>query len=147
MPARRHLPLLQRRWMRLAPVEEFPRDTGLTFRVGQAQIAVFRVGVSDRWYATQARCPHKGDAVLGRGLVGDAAGDPKVACPFHKRTFSLETGTCTSGDGADILTFPVRVIDGSVEVELPAAAELEALLCTPDAGCAHHPREIVDAAE
>jgi NAD(P)H-dependent nitrite reductase small subunit len=78
-----------------------------------------------RWFATQARCPHKGDAVLGRGIVGDSQGTPKVACPLHKRTFALDTGKCTSGEGADILTFPVQVQADVVYVQLPAIEQLE----------------------
>lgn len=146
-PTRRSLPVLHRTWTRLARVEEVPLDTGLTFRVGRAQIALFRVSPDGSWYATQARCPHRGDAVLGRGLVGDSAGEPKVACPFHKRTFSLRTGTCTSGEGTDILTFPVRVADGMVEVELPEVAQLEAILCDADNSCEASSSSLSPAAE
>jgi len=42
--------------------------------------------------------------------------EPKVACPFHKKTFSLKTGLCLSGDEYEIKTYPVRVKDGKVFV-------------------------------
>ena len=61
------------------------------------------------WYATQNSCPHKREMVLARGIVGDQAGAPKVACPLHKKTFDLRTGACLSGDALEIATFPVRV--------------------------------------
>jgi nitrite reductase/ring-hydroxylating ferredoxin subunit len=54
-------------------------------------------------FGSRAVCPHKGDAVLGRGIIGDSCGTAKVACPFHKRAFSLETGQCTRGEGTSDL--------------------------------------------
>jgi NAD(P)H-dependent nitrite reductase small subunit len=146
-PGRRHLPMLHTSWVPLAKVEEFPKDSGVTYRFGRAQIAVFHVSHQNRWYATQAQCPHKGDAVLGRGILGDNCGVAKVACPFHKRTFSLESGQCTSGEGADILTFPVKVEQGEVYVELPGVAELESLLSTDLRPCDERPSKVSTAAE
>jgi nitrite reductase (NADH) small subunit len=44
--------------------------------------------------------------------------EPKVACPFHKKTFSLKTGACLSGDDYQIQTYPVKVENGMVYVGL-----------------------------
>ncbi len=52
--------------------------------------------------------------VLSRGIIGDQSGTPKVACPLHKKTFSLETGECMSGDEYQIQTFDVKVEDEQV---------------------------------
>ena len=65
------------------------------------------------------RCPHTKAVVLSRGIVGDECGVPKVACPMHKKTFSLTSGECLSGDGLQIETFPVKVEGGFIYVELP----------------------------
>ena len=46
-----------------------------------------------QWYACQNLCPHKQEMVLARGIIGDQQGVPKVACPLHKKTFSLESGS------------------------------------------------------
>lgn len=75
-------------------------------------------------------CPHKQQFVLGRGIVGDADGTPKVACPLHKKTFSLESGACLSGDPYQIETFSVRVIGDDVQLELPRAEQLAGSLAT-----------------
>jgi nitrite reductase/ring-hydroxylating ferredoxin subunit len=73
--------------------------------------------------------------VLARGILGDQAGAPKVACPLHKKTFNLETGECLSGDALEIATFPVRVEGDGVLVELPPVEELERTLCKVEGAC------------
>jgi nitrite reductase (NADH) large subunit len=75
-------------------------------------------------------CPHKREFVLSRGLLGDQTGKPKVACPLHKKTFSLETGECLSGEDYRVTVFPVKVDGVDVYVQLPSAAELDATLAT-----------------
>jgi nitrite reductase (NADH) small subunit len=81
-------------------------------------IAIFRFARRAEWFATQHLCPHKQQMSLSRGMtgsVGDAC-EPKVACPFHKKAFSLRTGSCLSGDEFQIRTYPVRVKAGKVYV-------------------------------
>ncbi|HEX4448097.1 MAG TPA: nitrite reductase small subunit NirD, partial [Polyangiaceae bacterium] len=121
---RRWLPVIRRQWTRVASVAEVPRDGGIAVRHGAAQIAVFHFASRGEWYATQNLCPHKRQMVLARGIVGDQAGAPKVACPLHKKTFDLKTGACLSGDPYAIETFPVRVEGDEVWAELPPAQEL-----------------------
>jgi nitrite reductase (NADH) large subunit len=122
----RRLPVLARQWVRVASVDDVPDDGGIAVRHGPAQVALFRLGGRSEYYATQNVCPHKKEMVLARGLVGDQAGAPKVACPLHKKTFDLKTGDCLSGDPLSIETFPVRVEGNDLWVELPPIADLEA---------------------
>jgi hypothetical protein len=68
------------------------------------------------------------DMVLARGMLGDQKGEPKVACPQHKKTFSLKSGECLSGDPLRIRTFPVKVEDGAVFVELPSVRDVSKLV-------------------
>ncbi len=125
----RRLPLLSRRWVRVASVSDVPEDGGIAVRHGASQIAIFHVASTGAWYATQNLCPHKREMVLARGIVGDQAGVPKVACPLHKKTFDLESGRCLSGEELEIATFPVRVEGDDVLVELPPAGEMAAVAC------------------
>ena len=108
-----------------------PHDGGIAVRYGDAQLALFHVAALGRWFACQNHCPHTGDAVLGRGLVGDAAGRPKVACPMHKKTFDLESGAGLSDPELAIATFPVRARDGKLYVELPPADGLARSFARP----------------
>jgi nitrite reductase (NADH) large subunit len=135
----RRLPVLRRQWVRVASASDVPEDGGIAVRHGDAQIALFHFASRGEWYATQNMCPHKQQMVLARGILGDQADAPKVACPLHKRTFDLRTGACTSGDDLAIARFPVRVEDGSVFVELPPAEELRTAACASHA----HDRERV----
>ncbi len=113
----RRLPVVQRSFVRLASVRDVPDNTGIAVKHGDAQIAIFRA--RGAWFATQNACPHTGAMVLARGIVGDAAGAPKIACPLHKRTFDLCSGACLSADAPELATFPVRIDGDDVYVEIP----------------------------
>lgn len=123
------LPVLQTNWVRAGRVEEFPEGGGVTIKHGETQIAVFNFASRGEWYATQNMCPHMQDMVLARGILGDASDEPKVACPMHKKNFSLRSGKCLTGEEYSIHTFPVRVEEGEVYVELPPANDLAPYVC------------------
>lgn len=59
------------------------------------------------WFASQNMCPHRKAFVLSHGMIGDAAGTPKVACPMHKKTFSLQTGDSLQGEEYSTAANPV----------------------------------------
>ncbi len=130
---RRRLPVVRRDWVRVAAAADVPVDGGVAVRHGAAQIAVYNFASRGEWFATQNLCPHKRQMVLARGIVGDQAGAPKVACPLHKKTFDLKTGACLSGEDLEIATFPVRVENGEVWAELPPPEELPIGPCAPHA--------------
>lgn len=104
-------------WVAAAPVEHFPKNAGACVRHNGMQIAVFNFSRRNEWYACQNLCPHKKQMILSRGMIGSAGDEPKVACPFHKRTFSLRDGKCLSEAQCDyIQVFPVRVENGMVMI-------------------------------
>lgn len=108
-----------REWVKVAAIDEFPHNGGTTFLHKDKQIAVYNFASTGEWYATQNMCPHRMEMVLSRGIIGDAAGEPKIACPFHKKNFSLRTGACMSGDDYQIAVYPVELKDNFVYVGLP----------------------------
>ena len=103
-------------WFRAARVEDFPENGGACVKYKDLQIAVFNFSRRNEWYACQNLCPHKMQMVLARGMIGSLNGEPKVACPFHKKTFSLKTGECLNAEECTISVFPVRVEDGYVHI-------------------------------
>jgi nitrite reductase (NADH) large subunit len=126
--------LQQTRWVQVGHVDDFPIDGGAAVKYGQVQIAVYNFSSRGEWYACQQMCPHKKAFVLSRGIIGDAQGTPKVACPLHKKTFSLETGECLSDDAYHVDVFPVKVENGAVFLELPPIEVLDKLHAT-EIGC------------
>ena len=123
-------------WWEAGAVEDFPENGGIALQYGNIQLALFHFASRGTWYATQNLCPHKRDMVLARGLTGDMDSIPKVACPHHKKQFSLETGECLSGDAYKIKTFPVNVEDGKVYLLLPQADALVQSMCESKSDCA-----------
>jgi nitrite reductase (NADH) large subunit len=117
-------------WVLVGKVWDFPHDGGATIKHGQTQLAVFHFASRGEWYATQNMCPHRREFVLSRGMIGDHNGKPKVACPVHKKTFSLESGECLSGEDYSVRVFPVKVEGDDVYLLLPPAEELDAMLAT-----------------
>ncbi|MCJ8328743.1 MAG: nitrite reductase small subunit NirD [Lentisphaeria bacterium] len=139
------LPSTDASWVKVSSVDKFPIDGGRTIKYGKHQIAVYNFASRDEWYACQNLCPHKREMVLSRGMIGDDKGEPKVACPLHKRTFSLKSGEGLSDDSLAIKTFPVKIEDGDVWVELPAEVELDKMgICS---GTCHSNEEDKQEAE
>ncbi len=110
-------------WFRACRVEMVPNNGGIAVKYGDTQIAIFQFASRNEWFATQNMCPHKRDMVLARGLLGDSAGIPKVACPVHKKLFRLDSGACISGEDYRLEVFPVKIEDDYVYVELPSKFE------------------------
>jgi nitrite reductase (NADH) small subunit len=96
-------------WRLACRVEDIPAEGGACVLLDGQQIAIFYFARRNEWYATQNRCPHRGQMALSR-----------VACPFHKKTFSLVTGECLSGDDYQIQTYPVRVKGDKVYIGISA---------------------------
>ncbi|MEM6769716.1 MAG: nitrite reductase small subunit NirD [Bacteroidota bacterium] len=103
-------------WVYAGRTVQFPDGVGGTIKHGDRQIAVFYFARQDKWYACQNLCPHKLENVLGRGLTGLEGEIPTIACPLHKKTFSLLDGENLGGDCPPLALYPVWVDQGKVYV-------------------------------
>ena len=103
-------------WHAACRVNDIPEDGGACALIDGRQIAIFNFARRGEWYATDNECPHRHQMALSRGMIVSQSDEPKVACPFHKRTFSLKTGQCLNDDGYRINTFPIKVEAGIVYV-------------------------------
>lgn len=75
-------------------------------------IAVFNV--AGNLYAIEDICTHDGEELTGGPVEGD-----QVICPRHGARFCLRTGKALTPPAyEDLPTYPVRVKDGRIQVEL-----------------------------
>ena len=105
-------------WIYACTVDDIPENGGACIKYQDQQIAIFHFTRRNEWYATQNECPHRQQMALSRGIIGTEQGEPKVACPFHKKTFSLKTGECLSGDSCAIKTYAVKVENEKVFIRV-----------------------------
>jgi NAD(P)H-dependent nitrite reductase small subunit len=117
-------------WVKVGTLSNFQPDVGTPILYGETQLAVFNNEKRGEWYCTQNMCPHKQAFVLSQGIMGDAAGTPKVACPLHKKQFDLNSGAELGEGELQIITFLVKLEGNDVFVELPSAEEVDAILGT-----------------
>lgn len=111
--------MMTTQWINVGAVENFAEDLGSCVKVNGLQIAVFNLVSNKQWYAVQNLCPHDKRMVLSRGITGDVQGEPKITCPMHKNSFSLKSGKHISeGELEDIMTYPVKIKDGEVFLEV-----------------------------
>ncbi|MFC7623062.1 nitrite reductase small subunit NirD [Microlunatus sp. GCM10028923] len=80
-----------------------------------AQVALFRLD-DGNVYATSNTDPHTGAEVMARGIVGSRGDAPTIASPLHKEIYDLRTGAGLSDPGLALRSYPVRVIDGTIEL-------------------------------
>ena len=98
--------------MTVARAEEVPPGSVTPIQVGDLELALARIG--DSFYATQGRCIHlKGP--LGHGRLDGHV----LSCPWHGWQFDVRDGLNEFDHALGLETFPVRVEDGDVKVELP----------------------------
>lgn len=105
-------------WVKAIEISEVPEEGGANVFINGLQIAIFNFTSKREWYATQNMCPHRKEMALSRGMIGDKKGEPKVACPFHKKTFSLESGKCLNDPNYEIKTYNLKFENGWIYIEI-----------------------------
>lgn len=105
-------------WILACHEYDVPENGGACIQHNGEQIAVYNFKRRNEWFATQNLCPHKHQMALSRGMIGSTGEEcePKVACPFHKKTFSLLNGECLSGEDYKLKTYPIKVSEGKVYI-------------------------------
>ena len=111
------LPLLtgsRKPWQAVCSLDEIPPQAGIGARLGEMQIALFRL--NDKVYALDNQEPGSQANVLSRGLLGDASGEPMVISPLYKQRIRLRDGRlCENGEQV-VRAWPVKIEDGKVWV-------------------------------
>jgi 3-phenylpropionate/trans-cinnamate dioxygenase ferredoxin subunit len=97
-------------FMPVARAEDIAPDTVKEVHVGD--VSIILCNSDGRIFAIINRCSHAEEPLAcGRVRYG------WIACPAHGARFDLETGEAMNPPAKDpIKTFPVRVVDGMIEI-------------------------------
>ena len=107
------------RWTRIAPTASIPPQEGRAVTVAGAELAIFNLG--ERFVTISNQCPHQGGPLCD-GIVSGAV----VVCPLHGWRFDLNTGLAVRASlPACVETYPTRVEDGIILVDVAAARRIE----------------------
>jgi nitrite reductase/ring-hydroxylating ferredoxin subunit len=108
-------------WQRAFPLSSLPVGESRAIKLDGQQVAIFH-RANDVLFACDNRCPHEGYP-LAKGRV---LGESVLMCIWHSFTFNLNDGKCLFGD-EDVRVFPVRVVDGQIEVEMTTLDPAESI--------------------
>jgi nitrite reductase/ring-hydroxylating ferredoxin subunit len=98
-------------WTSVGKREEVDPDTPLSTAVGELKIGVY--DVDGALHAIEDVCPHA-NALLSQGFADGC----EIECPLHNAVFDVTTGKHLRGEPCrDVKTFPVRLVDGRIEVQ------------------------------
>lgn len=99
-------------WIDIGPLEAIAPRGARVVKTAFGCVAVFRTA-KDEVYALDNACPHK-QGPLAEGIVHGA----KVTCPLHNWVFDLETGQAQGADEGQVATYPARVEEGRVLLDV-----------------------------
>jgi 3-phenylpropionate/trans-cinnamate dioxygenase ferredoxin subunit len=100
-------------WQRVAAAAAIPIGDYAQIEVDSALVAVFNIG--GEFYAIDDVCTHDGGELAGGAVEGDT-----VICPRHGARFCLRTGAALTPPAYEpVRTYATRVVDGTVEIEVP----------------------------
>ena len=104
------------KWVTVAAASALASGSVIAVRQDGFDLALYRIG--EAFYASDNVCPHAYNGRMSRGLLdGDT-----IACPLHGAVFEIRTGRAIDGPYcADLKTFPVRVVDDEIQVEIDPA--------------------------
>ncbi|RWR02465.1 nitrite reductase [[Pantoea] beijingensis] len=103
-------------WKVVCSLNDILPATGVCALLGEQQVAIFRPGKDEQLYAISNIDPFANASVLSRGLIVEHQQELWVASPLKKQRFRLRDGLCMEDEHYSVAHFPVRVIEGRVEV-------------------------------
>lgn len=98
-------------FVKVAEVKDVRAGSGISIETNGKAIALFNC--DGTFLAMDDTCPHQGGP-LGEGELAGTV----VTCPWHEWRFDARTGVNTDDATCKVQTYPVKVENGSVLVEL-----------------------------
>lgn len=102
-------------WVKICDPHDLELDVGVCALVHGRQVALFMTG-DHAFHAVGNRDPFSGTQSMSHGIVGRIGGTPFLASPRGKQVFDLTTGHCRSEPSMRLPVYPVRLLNGYVEV-------------------------------
>ena len=109
---------LEAHWTAVCRYDDLIPERGIAALVDGIAVAVFRTH-DGALHALSNVDPFSNASVLSRGIVGDRRGRATVASPIYKQVFELASGICLDDPAVSVQTYPVRLVNGIVEVGSP----------------------------
>jgi len=103
-------------FVKAVAASEVQPGNGKSVTLSGKKIAVFNV--AGKFLAIDDLCTHD-EASLAEGMVCEEDGVCKVECPWHGAQFDLKSGAALTLPAVKpVHTYPTRITDGSVEVDV-----------------------------
>lgn len=99
-------------WLKVCHSDDLLEGECKTINCGMKAIAIFRS--EGNLHAIDDFCPH-----MGAALSGGHVESGTVTCPWHAWRFRLCDGAWADNPKIRIGSYPVRVLEGIIEVETP----------------------------
>ncbi len=113
-------------WIDVCAPEDIPFQGSRVVRTPKVTIALFKTAEGDIFalddvcsFQTRKFSMRPEICPLSQGIVHGKL----VTCPVHNETFSLETGESTGQDDERVQTFPARIEEGRVQLQLSLAVK------------------------
>ena len=100
-------------YLEIAPTSDLPNGERLFIEVEGKSLVIFNI--ADQFFAIGDVCSHD-DGPVGDGDIEGF----NIVCPRHGGEFDVRTGQAVQMPAVvDIPAYPVRVVDGNVQVGIP----------------------------
>jgi nitrite reductase/ring-hydroxylating ferredoxin subunit len=104
-------------WHRVAAAADIPDGKMQGFEIGGREVVV--CNSREGWFALDNICTHA-YAKMHEGRLRGC----RLICPLHGASFDVRDGSVLGAPAtAPLATYPLRIIDGQVEVALPSPAD------------------------
>ncbi|PYG33325.1 nitrite reductase small subunit NirD [Pelagimonas varians] len=107
-------------WIDIGPLEAVRKRGARIIKAPGRDLAVFRT-IDDDVFALVNACPYR-DGPLSEGIVHGRM----VTDPLYNWVISLETGLAQGADEGSVETFPVKVENGRILLDLETVAQRSA---------------------
>jgi 3-phenylpropionate/trans-cinnamate dioxygenase ferredoxin subunit len=103
-------------WTVVADADEIEEEDVIEVSLGDRVLAIYHT--KDGYFATDGICTHE-HARLAEGFVFGSI----IECPKHQGRFDVRSGECKGSPvSVPVHTYPTRIVDGTVEVNLGDAS-------------------------